>query len=484
MSGERFSQLAAELYVEVELQAKNLRENAAQIRKDMDRDKAAMDREFQERFEALRREQEDFEREKQQMLQIPARENDVLSINAGGIPFMMKRSLLTDVFPQSYLARMFSGRWEQSIERDPQVDPQSFDLIVNYLRDKRMETPERPAAVPVVHPDKKESFDNLLNYLGLVGEIPTRASAHAAITAGGAYGGAGAHGGGGTTPSSSSNQYGWGTSIRGHTTPALQYNRGEGGYATPTGANGGGGAGQHQIVEHGRILAQRETVAPGSSRGNGNYNDALGGKVSKTTTDPGTGEEGAGSSSAAESTQPERTTGVSPAAPTTQPATVRKSVPGWSKRYAHPSVSVEEGGICKIPATNDHGSAAAVRATRGFNKSVHAWQIVVQKVSDYSYVGFVDDTWNHFQSCIGKSMGSWGIASNGILYAQRNQTDSPQVTRFYDQSVLEFVVDLDSRACHVTIDGVKHERVFTDLPKTLYPAVSNCRSPAIYKVTF
>ena len=53
-----------------------------------------------------------------------------------------------------------------------------------------------------------------------------------------------------------------------------------------------------------------------------------------------------------------------------------------------------------------------MRATRGFNKGMHAWQVNVQQCSDYSYVGFVDDTWNNFANAVGKSIGSWGTVDS------------------------------------------------------------------------
>ncbi len=58
----------------------------------------------------------------------------------GGELFSVQRSTLTSIFPDSYLANLFSGRWEQSIERDQQgnyfldMDPGSFALILTYLR--------------------------------------------------------------------------------------------------------------------------------------------------------------------------------------------------------------------------------------------------------------------------------------------------------------------------------------------------------------
>jgi hypothetical protein len=72
---------------------------------------------------------------------------------------------------------MFSGRWEDSLERDKDgaiffdFNPQYFLVILEYLRAKKIATPEHPAPLPKVAEDQAESFNNLLGYLGLSDEI-------------------------------------------------------------------------------------------------------------------------------------------------------------------------------------------------------------------------------------------------------------------------------------------------------------------------
>jgi hypothetical protein len=72
---------------------------------------------------------------------------------------------------------MFSGRWEDSLERDQDgaiffdFNPQYFLVILDYLRAKKIATPEHPAPLPKVPEDQAESFNNLLEYLGLSDEI-------------------------------------------------------------------------------------------------------------------------------------------------------------------------------------------------------------------------------------------------------------------------------------------------------------------------
>jgi hypothetical protein len=72
---------------------------------------------------------------------------------------------------------MFSGRWEDSLELDQDgavffdFNPQCFVLILDYLRAKKIATPENPAPLPKVAEDQAKNFNNLLEYLGLSDEI-------------------------------------------------------------------------------------------------------------------------------------------------------------------------------------------------------------------------------------------------------------------------------------------------------------------------
>lgn len=115
------------------------------------------------------------------MTNMSVRENDVIAINVSGEIFQTKRSTLTRVFPNTYIANLFSGRWESSIERDPEgryfLDfcPSSFALILEYMRNKTYETPDRPAAVPVVPPERQDAFEKLLHFMNLTQHIPFRA---------------------------------------------------------------------------------------------------------------------------------------------------------------------------------------------------------------------------------------------------------------------------------------------------------------------
>ena len=114
--------------------------------------------------------------EKQRMKAVEVSDNDIIHLNVGGHKLTTKRSTLCQV-EGSLLASIFSGRWEDSLERDKDgaiffdFNPQYFLVILDYLRVKKIATPENPAPLPKVPEDQEKSFNNLLGYLGLSDEI-------------------------------------------------------------------------------------------------------------------------------------------------------------------------------------------------------------------------------------------------------------------------------------------------------------------------
>ena len=81
--------------------------------------------------------------EKQRMKAVEVSDNDIIHLNVGGHKLTTKRSTLCQV-EDSLLASMFSGRWEDSLERDKDgaiffdFNPQYFLVILDYLRTKKM----------------------------------------------------------------------------------------------------------------------------------------------------------------------------------------------------------------------------------------------------------------------------------------------------------------------------------------------------------
>ena len=114
--------------------------------------------------------------EKQRMKAVVVSDNDIMHLNVGGHKLTTKRCTLCQV-EGSLLASMFSGRWEDSLERDQDgavffyFNPQCFVVILDYLRAKKISTPENPAPLPKVAEDQAKNFNILLEYLGLSDEI-------------------------------------------------------------------------------------------------------------------------------------------------------------------------------------------------------------------------------------------------------------------------------------------------------------------------
>ncbi len=114
--------------------------------------------------------------EKDRMEAFVASVDDIIDLNVGGQKLRTTRSTLCQV-EGSLLASMFSGRWEDSLKRDKDgavffdFNAQHFVLILDYLRQNKIESPENPAPLPKVSDDQLQSFTNLVDYLGLNDDI-------------------------------------------------------------------------------------------------------------------------------------------------------------------------------------------------------------------------------------------------------------------------------------------------------------------------
>jgi hypothetical protein len=128
-----------------------------------------------ERERALEKQIAAFEKEKKTVCG-DAAPNDVLHLNVGGTKMAVLRRTLTSV-PGSMLASKFSGRWDDSMERDREgnffVDQPFpvFELMVNYLRAKACQTPDAP---PLKSPHlttatsvTKADFLRMVEYYGM-----------------------------------------------------------------------------------------------------------------------------------------------------------------------------------------------------------------------------------------------------------------------------------------------------------------------------
>lgn len=100
---------------------------------------------------------------------------DVVSLNVGGRLHSIKRATLCQR-KRSLLASMFSGRWEDSLERDEnnriflEIDPDCFELIVKWLRLLRIDP---DTEFPHIPSNLETDMQKWIDYLGLFVPIPT-----------------------------------------------------------------------------------------------------------------------------------------------------------------------------------------------------------------------------------------------------------------------------------------------------------------------
>jgi hypothetical protein len=118
-------------------------------------------------------EKKKLEEEKGKMKKIGIEENDIIYLNIGGKKINCKRSTLCQ-FKGTFLEAMFSGRWEDKMEKDKEgnifldFNPYLFQKIIDFLRAKRIEEKsDKPIPIPNINKDQKKEFYNLVNYLGL-----------------------------------------------------------------------------------------------------------------------------------------------------------------------------------------------------------------------------------------------------------------------------------------------------------------------------
>eukprot|EP00927_Polykrikos_kofoidii_P051159 TRINITY_DN44963_c0_g1_i1.p1 TRINITY_DN44963_c0_g1~~TRINITY_DN44963_c0_g1_i1.p1 ORF type:complete len:507 (-),score=72.03 TRINITY_DN44963_c0_g1_i1:134-1621(-) len=383
-----------------------------------------------------------------------ARGNDVVTINVGGHLFTVKRETMC-ICDGSFLTDLFSGRWDATIQRDKEgrifldFDPAVFEHLLSWLRDKKMETPERPAPQPQVASEDMRHFQAIVDYLGLRKYIDTPGMATDGWRVGAETSAAGFGGIDDRPMLSAAPSLSTGDTSRG---PPATGSASES--ATESEPRGFFGAAGSLLAS--RIFGQSSELSATS----------------------------AGSVSAAAANVP------SPPPPPPRPV-------AWSKRYAHPSVRSGEGdeaNVVTIADTRLQGGAAAVRATRGYQSGVHYWEVDVRCASDDSYVGFVASQWGSLCQPIGRAQYSWGISSSGAVFECNRELqplklaggDGSRVV-FGDDSVVGILmnlVDPGRRSASVFINGHRCAggEIFRDLPETLYPAVSNMRSAAEYVI--
>ena len=124
----------------------------------------------------LKAEVEALNAEKQRMEVIEVSDDDIIHLNVGGQKFSTTRATLCQV-EGSLLATMFNGRWEDRVKRDKDgvvffdFNPEHFSCILDYLRVKKISSPENPAVLAEVPKNQMKNFNTLLEYLGLSDKI-------------------------------------------------------------------------------------------------------------------------------------------------------------------------------------------------------------------------------------------------------------------------------------------------------------------------
>mmetsp|Transcript_23745 Transcript_23745/g.55377 ORF Transcript_23745/g.55377 Transcript_23745/m.55377 type:complete len:374 (-) Transcript_23745:103-1224(-) len=137
---------------------------------------------LQERQEAvalharsLEQARQDFEAEKSAMMKPGVGLNDIIGLNFGGERVVkVKRSLLLQ-FEESMLARMFSGRHEDSLDRDESgnvffdYSPNIMLPLIEFLRLHRDLPPEAPDRLtpPEIAARDKTAWDAMTEFMGL-----------------------------------------------------------------------------------------------------------------------------------------------------------------------------------------------------------------------------------------------------------------------------------------------------------------------------
>ena len=139
---------------------------------------------LQDEFENLERKKKEVDKEadalktEKKQMQSAVSHEDIIYLNIGGDTMSCSRATLCQV-EGSLLATMFSGRWESGHKKDRHdnvfldFNPICFKVILNYLRAKRIETPERKAKKPSPPVNEEDNFWNLAIYLGLFDEMQT-----------------------------------------------------------------------------------------------------------------------------------------------------------------------------------------------------------------------------------------------------------------------------------------------------------------------
>jgi BTB/POZ domain len=128
----------------------------------------------QEEMEALNRQRDDLELEKESMNTLAPDASEIVTINVGGeVILQATRDTLCLAAPGSRFAALFSGRWEDHCVKDAQGrifldhDPELVRMIVNYMRITRVKDPSALLDPSTAPETKCQEWFCLLDHFGL-----------------------------------------------------------------------------------------------------------------------------------------------------------------------------------------------------------------------------------------------------------------------------------------------------------------------------
>jgi hypothetical protein len=136
---------------------------------------AELQRVQQKEMEALKRQRDALDQEKESMNTLALDCSEIVTINVGGeVILQTTRDTICHAAPGSRFAALFSGRWEDHVVKDAHGrifldhDPELIRLIVNFLRIKRIDDPSNPKVDPPTVPEgKRQEWFCLLEHYGL-----------------------------------------------------------------------------------------------------------------------------------------------------------------------------------------------------------------------------------------------------------------------------------------------------------------------------
>lgn len=155
--------------IEAELRkVEDVRREMDELRACKDAERAVVLSEIEELRQCREKERAALEDERRSVEAMSRTSDDMITINAGGTIFQTRQATLC-VVPDSLLAKMFSGRWDQGLKRDAggavflDVSPRVFEIVLSHLRALTLDDRARlPAFPPEIREEARAWTDYLM----------------------------------------------------------------------------------------------------------------------------------------------------------------------------------------------------------------------------------------------------------------------------------------------------------------------------------